>query len=455
MRLKFNEVYSIIDGKPHNISDQDIEIILDWIHIVETSSIKRPAELSSVCYFAVYETDPNENGWYNQGFDNRTKVMNLFLNNKEWFFIVEDDQLDLQELIQLGCKIIAVKNIRLSVKKVFDKILDMVKPVVIGVTGSVGKTTCVALLEDVLNCYGKTLRIYSKRLSPFSIITAVVNMLEKDHVFIVTEYSLYRSWHIEALTELLKPYIGVILNIEGSHLGIDGINSKEDIFKSKSKLLEVSNIGIMSSDLRDYNYKNPVSFFGINDKSKISFNLNSKKFFVESFEFNINLPILTKLSVRQVLATLAVLNNLDLEITQKTILTIEAFRPKENRLSINYFNSTRLIFDGEMTNASRLVALGENYYDNSVLLIIQQNHGDEPLEPQKEGFSKIRNLFKKIYVLNSIEKDWFDYFKEFLIPDSIISENELVNILNKNKTVFIHAGGYFRFGSKITLPFSV
>lgn len=456
MKFKINEVLAVIDGQSHNVSDSDLNGFFDWLHIVETVSIKRPVKATSVCYFAVYETDPNINGWYNDGFDNRNKVMSLFLKNPQWFFVVEFDQLGLQDLINTGCKIIIVKDIAASIKKLFDYVINKVNPSIIGVTGSVGKTTCVALLEDVLNCYGKTLRVYSKRLSPFSIMTSIINMLENEHKFIVTEYSLYRSWHIESLAKLLKPKIGVILNIESSHIGVNGLNSKNDIFESKSKLLDVSDIRIMSSELFDYGYKKPVYFFGIDDKSKTSFNSTLRNFYVEGHEFSVNLPILTKLSVKQVLAMLSVLHSLDLEITKEALSAIENFKPKEGRLSVHYFNKTRFIFDGETTYASRLVALGENYYENPVLIIVQQNHGDEPLEPQKEGFSKIRNLFKKIYVLNSIEDEWLSYFKNSLMPDYIISEQDLPAIFNKNKTVFIHAGGYFRFGQKqkFTLPFS-
>ena len=146
---------------------------------------------------------------------------------------------------------------------------------------------------------------------------------------------------------------------------------------------------------------------------------------------------------------------LGLAIGRDTISSIEKFRPKEDRLSVFNINKTKIIFDGEMSNASRLVALGENYYDESVLVITQQNHGDEPLDPQRDGFSKIRNLFKKVYVVDSIERRWLNCFGEFIMPDSLIAERDLLKIIDSNSVVFIHAGGYFRFGQKVSLPFTL
>ena len=455
MKFKFKEVLSIINGQPHNLLDSDLEVCLDWLHVIETGSIKRPIDSINVCYFAVCEINPEIDGWYNQGFDNRTKVMDLFLKNPEWFFVVESDQFNLGELIHLGCKLVVVKNTRSVAKNIFDHVLAMVRPTVVGVTGSVGKTTCVALLEDVLNCYGKTLRIYSKRLSPLSIITSVINQLDDEYRFIVTEYSLYRQSHVEDLARLLKPAVGAIINIESSHLGVNGLDSKEIIFECKSKLLDASSIRIISSDLNRFDYRKSIHTFGIDDDSRVSFNSALKEFIVGDLRYEIELSILTKLSVKQALVTLSVLDVLGLAIGRDTISSIEKFRPKEDRLSVFNINKTKIIFDGEMSNASRLVALGENYYDESVLVITQQNHGDEPLDPQRDGFSKIRNLFKKVYVVDSIERRWLNCFGEFIMPDSLIAERDLLKIIDSNSVVFIHAGGYFRFGQKVSLPFTL
>ncbi|MBP6912684.1 MAG: hypothetical protein KBB86_01985 [Candidatus Pacebacteria bacterium] len=455
MKLKVGEVLSVINGNPQNVLFDDLDTYFDWLHFIETSSIKRPIESKKVCYFAVYEPDPDINGWYNQGFDNRKKISELFLKNPEWVFVVEVDQPDISELIENGCKIVIVRNIRDSIKKIFDMVLFKVRSVVIGVTGSVGKTTCVALLEDVLNCYAKVLRIYSKRLSPLSIMTSVVNLLEEDHKFIVTEYCLYRPHHIEELALLLRPQIAAFLNVGSSHLGVNGINTVSDIFESKIKLLDAADTRIMSSDLVGYGYSNKVCLFGIDDSSSVLFKTSSKKFYLNDIGYSIKLPILTKLSVKQVLATLSILNGLGLEINKQSLLSIENFKPKENRLLVKNFKKAKLIFDGEMSNVSRLIALGENYYDKSILVITQQNHGDEPLEPQKEGFRQLRSLFNRIYVIESIESDWLEYFKEDLMPDCLVDEVGINDLFQEGAVVFVHAGGFFRFGQKIQLPFSI
>lgn len=118
--------------------------------------------------------------------------------------------------------------------------ITVVTPVVLGVTGSVGKTTCVALLEDVFSQYGETLRVYAKRITPLSLFEIVINRLEREHRYIVMEYAMFHRWHIAELADLLEPTVGVLLNVSTEHVGVDGLQDTRDIFMSKKSLLDRS-----------------------------------------------------------------------------------------------------------------------------------------------------------------------------------------------------------------------
>ena len=128
---------------------------------------------------------------------------------------------------------IVISDVTSFVRNLYGWVLSKVKPIVVGVTGSVGKTTCVCVLEDVLSLHGKTLRIYAKRITPLCLFETVINQLQPDHEYIVMEYSMYFKWHIAHLVQLLPPQIAFLINIETAHIGVDSIQSYQDIWESK------------------------------------------------------------------------------------------------------------------------------------------------------------------------------------------------------------------------------
>jgi UDP-N-acetylmuramyl pentapeptide synthase len=88
---------------------------------------------------------------------------------------------------------VLVPNVAKFLERLHHHVIAVVAPVVLGVTGSVGKTTCVALFEDVFSQHGKTLRIYAKRITPLSLFEMVINQLEVEHRYIVMEYAMFHT----------------------------------------------------------------------------------------------------------------------------------------------------------------------------------------------------------------------------------------------------------------------
>lgn len=454
MNVRISELYSLVGGTIHNITSSDVERIIDWCHLIETSSITKPADAHMVCYFAVYEPAPEWFGWYDVVVDNRPKVMPLFLRYPHWIFVVESNHPHLQELISSECKLVVVSDIRVAARRVYDYVLQKVNPEVIGVTGSVGKTTCVALLEDALSVHAPTLRIYSKRLSPLSIMTVVINQLTEEHRYIVMEYSLYRSWHIDALCELLPPTVAVMLNIKDTHLGVGGLQSRFDIFMGKVPLLRHAHTNTVASELAAYPLpKRDLSFFGIDDRSLIRFVSSDRTFHVGESTYVILVPIMTRLMVMQILATISVMDKFGLPID---IDVFERFRPKENRLSVHTYEDTTVIFDGDATYGARMSALADHFFgDDAGLVIVQQCHSQDPIEQQIQEFAKVRNGFKTISILDKVGEDWMHVLAPILQPDYIFKESELGVTLKRHKVTFVHAGGWYRSGPQILLPFTV
>ncbi|RUA15427.1 MAG: UDP-N-acetylmuramoylalanyl-D-glutamyl-2, 6-diaminopimelate--D-alanyl-D-alanine ligase [Clostridia bacterium] len=111
---------------------------------------------------------------------------------------------------------------------------EQLSPTVIGITGSVGKTSTKELTAAVLRQRYPTLWTpgnYNNEIGlPLSLLR-----LRPEHRFAVLEMGFYTEGEIAALCEIAKPAIGVITNIGPIHLERAG--SMEAIFRGKSELI--------------------------------------------------------------------------------------------------------------------------------------------------------------------------------------------------------------------------
>ncbi|MDT4900616.1 MAG: UDP-N-acetylmuramoyl-tripeptide--D-alanyl-D-alanine ligase, partial [Pseudonocardiales bacterium] len=107
--------------------------------------------------------------------------------------------------------------------------------VVIGVTGSSGKTSTKDLLARVLAQAGPTVAppgSYNNELGhPYTVLRAAPATR-----FLVLETSARGIGHIRYLTEIAPPRIGVVLNVGSAHLGEFG--SRDAIAQAKGELVE-------------------------------------------------------------------------------------------------------------------------------------------------------------------------------------------------------------------------
>lgn len=111
---------------------------------------------------------------------------------------------------------------------------NMIDPIVIGVTGSNGKTTTKEFLYATLNakyiCHTNTGNFNNHIGVPMTIM----NMPGKTEVLIV-EMGMNHKGEIELLSKLSKPDYAVITNIGESHIG--HFNSREGIAEAKKEII--------------------------------------------------------------------------------------------------------------------------------------------------------------------------------------------------------------------------
>jgi UDP-N-acetylmuramoyl-tripeptide--D-alanyl-D-alanine ligase len=105
---------------------------------------------------------------------------------------------------------------------------------VIGITGSVGKTTTKELIAAVLSTQGKVLKTQANYNNEIGVPKTLLE-LRSGHDYAVIEMAMRATGEIALLTNITRPTIGVITNVGTAHIG--RLGSSEAIARAKCELL--------------------------------------------------------------------------------------------------------------------------------------------------------------------------------------------------------------------------
>lgn len=105
---------------------------------------------------------------------------------------------------------------------------------VIGITGSVGKTTTKELIAAVLSCYGQVWKTQANYNNEIGVPKTLLG-LTSDHDYAVVEMAMRARGEIAQLTDIAQPTIGLITNVGTAHIG--RLGSRSAIAQAKCELL--------------------------------------------------------------------------------------------------------------------------------------------------------------------------------------------------------------------------
>ena len=171
--------------KRNRITVKNLRKIIDIIEVKNIKEeeafnymriIKENIELekAKVLYFPIYlNKKDDQGGWYISDRDLRVYINNIIEKNPNATFVIEKPMLE--QISNPNAKLIIVNNIMESIDKLSNYYIKKVHPTTILVTGSVGKTSTVGLIEKVLK--PNVLRIYSKRITPIILKAKIINYL--------------------------------------------------------------------------------------------------------------------------------------------------------------------------------------------------------------------------------------------------------------------------------------
>jgi len=134
-----------------------------------------------------------------------------------------------------ACLLIAVDDPLMAVQRLAVYHRRKLTPTVVGITGSVGKTSTKEVVAAVLSRRFRTLKSKRSFNSEATLPTSLLR-LTPDHDVAVLEMGMWAPGEIRFLAALARPQVGIVTNVGPSHL--ERLGSMEAIGWAKSELPE-------------------------------------------------------------------------------------------------------------------------------------------------------------------------------------------------------------------------
>lgn len=172
--------------------------------------------------------------------------------------------------------IVLVDNTIAAIQKIAEYKRSLYDIPVIGITGSVGKTSTKDIIASVMSKKYNVLKTLGNYNSQIGLPLTVLRL--KDHNAMAIEMGMSQKGELSNLTKIAKPTVAVITNIGTAHIG--NLGSRDNILKAKLEILEGLQDGgtlVINNDndlLKKWNEENTdkrfkVVTFGIENKSDI------------------------------------------------------------------------------------------------------------------------------------------------------------------------------------------
>lgn len=293
---------------------------------------------------------------------------------------------------------------------------------VIGITGSVGKTSTKDIIANVLSKKYKVLKTEGNNNNHIGLPFTILRL--QDEEIAVIEMGMNHFGEISYLTKIAKPDIAVITNIGTSHIG--NLGSRENILRAKLEILEGMDKKriVINNDndlLNKWYLENKgnmeIHTFGIKNESEfkaknIKLEENSSEFICENKgeKINIEVPVGGEHFILNALCGLTVGKLLDLN-NEEIKNGIKDFKLTAKRMEINHLkNGVTIINDSynasyESMKASILNLKNMNGLRKIAVLGDMFELGDFSEKLHREvGTEILKNKIDKLFLIGNYAK---------------------------------------------------
>lgn len=301
---------------------------------------------------------------------------------------------------------------------------DYLSNLIIGITGSCGKTTVKEMLYFFLSQFAysyKSPKSYNNNIGlPLSILNQPISSK-----YSVYELGMNKIGEINYLSSILKPQVGIITNIAPAHIG--KLRSLNNIFKAKSELIANIQKGghiILNSDCKYFNklkkiakkHKLKIITFGLEKKSDyylkefhngycyVKCNKNIVKFRLRNF---------STAYIYNILIVLAVISLLNLNVKKiiKKFNNFKEIKGRGNLVKVRNKNKKFMIIDDSYNSnplslkhsIQRLNIMDDKKFKNKIIILSEMLELGKHSNKYHLEISRIINksTIKKVHCIGS------------------------------------------------------
>ena len=330
-------------------------------------------------------------------------------------------------------------------------------PIVIGVTGSSGKTTTKEMIYSVLSEKFKTHKTFSNHNNEIGFCQTVLSMPEDCEVLIV-EMGMRGLGEIELITKYAQPDFAVITNAGSAHIG--RLGSLDNIAKAKceiTKYLKKALIAHNNDRIKKFaNFDGEKIFYSINDVKILDKREGYSKFIYKDREYELNIE--GEYNVENSLAAINL--GYKLELSYEQIKSgLSKYKPIEKRWEIQKIGEYNIINDSYNANPESMKAAVSTFldlYDNPVVILGNMGElGENEIEFHKEvgefitkkydGNSHVKfiTVGDLAYYISEELKKVFDEVHHF--NNNIETSRYILDNLHEGCTIFLKASRAMKF----------
>ncbi len=333
--------------------------------------------------------------------------------------------------------------------------IKKVKPILIGITGSYGKTSTKYILAHVLSQKYSTFFTPKSYNQKFSLARSI-NRLYKNQKIAVIEYAAYKMGEIRKYTNYFKPQIAIVTGFAPQHLGLFG--SKENIIKAKSELVQAvpkdQPIFCNGKDLgaikicEKHEKKNIFYFNGADTNIKVhltKLNQNGQLHFTWK-KHHIQTQLYGKHYIDSIKATILVAKHLKLN-DQQIVKGLSTFQPPDFFIQLyKTYNNALVIDDGRTSNPAGFKAAIQlikhfqrsNNYKSTIITSGIVDLGSESKSIHKKLANKVNKTFDKVI---HTSQTGLQEFENNLSPQKLLTKKKniikYIECLDENHLILI------------------
>ena len=344
---------------------------------------------------------------------------------------------------------------------------------VIGITGSVGKTSTKDIIASVMSKKYNVLKTLGNYNNQIGLPLTILRL--KDHEAMVVEMGMNELGEISNLTKIAKPTVAVITNVGTAHIGILG--SRENILKAKLEILEglkENGTLVINNDndmLHDWYSKNKsdkynVLTFGIENESDImaknvtvSENGSTYKVDINGEGYDVNVSVGGNHFVLNSLCAISIgkLFDIDMEDVLDGISNFELSKRRmqieKNKIGATIINDcynanydsmkAALEYLGKVNKKRKIAVLGDMLELGEYSKTLHEQVGDEVANNNIDILVTVGELSE--YIAKEAEQKGMNKEKIYTYTNNSDAIKLLNSIIDKEDAVLIKASNGMKF----------